>query len=121
VGGCVPTPAQAPLSTPLEIPLFFHVLYCEGCGEGAPDIPNSTLYAQVTLLNEEFAESSTGFSFRLIGISRTMDEDWALWQSYDQPVPRAAQQALSFAPRTVLNVYITERCDAAGTADTKSG
>ena len=86
-----------------------HVI-SKGAGIENGDVPDHIIRAQMSVLNQAFAGStggpSTGFSFTLVGVTRTVNERWhnMLILSREE---RDAKAALRRGGPGTLNIYVT--------------
>jgi hypothetical protein len=91
------------------IATYVHVI-SKGAGFENGDVPDQMIHAQMTVLNNAFAGytggAPTGFSFNLVGITRTVNERWhnMLIQSREE---REAKAALRQGGAQTLNIYLT--------------
>ncbi|KAH9045706.1 metalloprotease [Lactarius pseudohatsudake] len=68
------------------INVFFHVISADVTPQGG-NLPDSTIFAQMDVLNNNFA--STDLKFRLVGIDRTVNADW-----FNNAAPNSPQQTV---------------------------
>ena len=93
----------------ISIPTYVHVIN-KGAGFENGDVPEHMIRAQMSVLNNAFAGytggPATGFSFNLVGITRTTNERWfnMLIQSREE---REAKAALRRGGADALNIYLT--------------
>ena len=93
----------------VSIPTYVHVI-SKGAGFENGDVPDNMIRAQMSVLNNAFAGytggPATGFSFNLIGVTRTVNERWynMLIQSREE---REAKAALRRGGPETLNIYLT--------------
>ena len=92
-----------------SIPTWVHVI-SKGAGLENGDVPEHVIRAQISVLNASFAGrtggAATGFSFNLVGITRTVNERWhnMLILSREE---REAKAALRRGGAATLNIYLT--------------
>lgn len=82
----------------LTIPIAFHVITCNGAG----NVPQSQIDAQVTELNRAFR--GTGFSFVLSSVDRTEDCHW-FKRALSPGTEKDMKQVLAIDVTHTLNVY----------------
>jgi hypothetical protein len=93
----------------IAIPTIVHVI-SKGAGFENGDVPDHMIRAQMSVLNNAFAGytggPATGFSFNLVGVTRTVNERWhnMLIQSREE---REAKAALRQGGANTLNIYLT--------------
>jgi hypothetical protein len=93
----------------IAIPTYVHVI-SKGAGIENGDVPDHLIRAQLSVLNNAFAGytggPSTGFSFNLVSVTRTVNERWhnMLIQSREE---RDAKAALRRGGPGTLNIYLT--------------
>jgi hypothetical protein len=93
----------------ISIPTYVHVI-SKGAGFENGDVPDHMIRAQLSVLNNAFAGytggAPTGFSFTLVGVTRTVNERWhsMLIQSREE---REAKAALRQGGAGTLNIYVT--------------
>ena len=93
----------------IAIPTYVHVISA-GAGFENGDVPENMIRAQMSVLNNAFAGytggPATGFSFNLVGVTRTVNARWhnMLIQSRDE---RDAKAALRRGGPETLNIYVT--------------
>jgi hypothetical protein len=93
----------------IGIPTYVHVI-SKGAGFENGDVPDNMIRAQISVLNNAYAGytggAPTGFSFQLVGITRTVNESWFNMgiQSRDE---RDAKAALRQGGAGTLNIYLT--------------
>jgi hypothetical protein len=96
-------------ATAVAIPTYVHVI-SKGAGFENGDVPDHMIRAQMSVLNDAFAGytggAPTGFSFNLVGVTRTVNERWhnMLIQSREE---REAKAALRQGGADTLNIYLT--------------
>jgi len=73
------------------------------------NVPTARILEGVDRMNEGF--DGTGFSFRLIVVSRTLHESWSLMVDGDTDESIEAMTALAIDPGRVLNLYVSGMCD----------
>ncbi len=107
----IPTISYSP-SLNKSVPVFFHVIISSN---GSGDVSNSQLNNQITILNENFADGQD-VTFYLVGISRTVNDNW---RGIYEPTGNGPRQnetnmknALAVDTDHVLNIYITDVNDA---------
>jgi hypothetical protein len=83
------------------INVYFHVIR-RGTGIANGDIPNSQITAQIDVLNDAYA--ATGWSFRLVGTTRTTNATWYT-MGYDSSAEQQAKNALRQGSADDLNIY----------------
>ena len=96
-------------STNISIPTYVHVI-SKGVGFENGDVPDHMIRAQISVLNDSFAGytggAPTGFSFNLVGITRTVNASW-----HDMPIQsreeREAKAVLRQGGADTLNIYLT--------------
>ena len=93
----------------ISIPTWVHVI-SKGAGFDNGDVPDYMIRAQMAVLADSFAGRTggpaTGFSFNLVGITRTVNAGWhnMLIQSREE---RDAKATLRRGGRDTLNIYLT--------------
>lgn len=93
----------------VAIPTYVHVI-SKGAGFENGDVPDNMIRAQMSVLTNAFAGytggPATGFSFNLVGVTRTVNERWhnMLIQSREE---REAKAALRRGGPETLNIYLT--------------
>ena len=93
----------------ISIPTWVHVI-SKGTGLENGDVPEHVIRAQMSVLSDSFAGrtggAATGFSFNLVGVTRTVNERWhnMLIQSREE---REAKAALRRGGADTLNIYLT--------------
>jgi hypothetical protein len=93
----------------IAIPTYVHVI-SKGAGFENGDVPDHMIRAQMSVLNNAFAGHTggarTGFSFALVGVTRTVNARWhdMLIQSREE---REAKAALRQGDAGTLNIYLT--------------
>ena len=93
----------------VPIPTYVHVI-SKGAGFENGDVPDHMIRAQISVLNDAFAGytggARTGFSFNLVGVTRTVNERWhnMLILSREE---REAKAALRQGGAQTLNIYLT--------------
>ena len=93
----------------VAIPTYVHVI-TKGAGFENGDVPEHMIRAQMSVLNNAFAGytggPATGFSFNLVGVTRTENARWfnMLIQSREE---REAKAALRRGGPETLNIYLT--------------
>jgi hypothetical protein len=92
----------SPLATGGEVLVYFHVIN-NGPSASQGNIPDSQITAQLDVLNAAFAGSS-GFTFRLAGITRTTNASWYAMQP-GSTAETQAKAALRVGGADVLNIY----------------
>jgi hypothetical protein len=85
-----------------EIPVYFHVIQ-PGIIQGL--VPDTRIQEHLRYLNVAFARSKAPFVFRLAGITRTIQEQWAD-NCADRTVELAFKSMLKKGGPETLNVYI---------------
>ena len=93
----------------LEIPIVFHVIYRS---DGTGNLTNQQINDQVAVLNEDFRAlpgtlgapgTDTKVQFRLVDITRTMNDNW--FNEQDDADELEYKSALAWDPNNYLNVY----------------
>ena len=93
----------------ISIATYVHVI-SKGAGFENGDVPDHMIRAQMSVLNNAFAGytggPATGFSFNLVGVTRTVNERWhnMLILSREE---REAKAALRKGGAETLNIYVT--------------
>jgi hypothetical protein len=91
------------------IPTYVHVI-SRGTLPEEGNVPASQVQQQVAVLNKSFAGGyggvDTGFSFRLEGVTRTVNPDWFA-MTYGSRSERLAKAALRRGGANALNIYLT--------------
>ncbi|KAL7268762.1 hypothetical protein RUND412_008600 [Rhizina undulata] len=87
----------------LTVDTYFHVLR-SGTAESQGNIPDDDLYAQLDVLNADYA--SAGISFNLVNITRTTNSNW-----YNDNDETAMKTALRQGSYNTLNVYFLNLSD----------
>ena len=90
---------RAPSSFSVAVPVWFHVITDGALG----DVSNADVQNQMQVLNGAFSANGTGFSFNLVGITRTNNPTWYRLQSGG--AEHAMKQALKTGGDGTLNVY----------------
>lgn len=85
-----------------SIDVHFNVIYKEKRGVTEGNIPQQWITDQMSVLNSAFA--GTGFSFNLIGTTRTKNNGWYA-RCYSTGTETKMKNALAVNPATTLNVY----------------
>jgi hypothetical protein len=85
----------------ITIPVAFHVIYASN---GAGNVPDSQIQAQLDVMNAAYALS--GVSFSLHGIDRTQSDRF-FRLSNEFITERKMKKALAVDPAHVLNIYLT--------------
>jgi hypothetical protein len=83
------------------IDVYFHVIN-KGTGAANGDVSNSQITSQINVLNNAWAPS--GFSFRLVAVTRTTNASWYT-MSPGSPEEAAAKAALRQGTADDLNIY----------------
>jgi hypothetical protein len=92
------------------IPTYVHVI-AAGPTLAEGNVPTSQVQQQVSVLNKSFAGGyggvRTGFSFRLAGVTRTVNPEW-FSMGYGSLAERRAKAALRQGGSNALNVYLAD-------------
>lgn len=99
--------ATGPAATGGVIPVYWHVIR-RGSGVANGDIPDSQIDAQMRVLADAYANS--GFSFQLVGVTRTTDESW-FTMSYGSSAEAQAKAALRQGGADAINIYSVQPGD----------
>ena len=87
-----------------SVPVYFHVVRADGVGNISQDVIDE----QMDVLNAAFAGfyggAATGFSFRLAGVTRTNNAEWAN-AGIGSPAERDMKKALRQGGWNALNLY----------------
>jgi len=94
------TEERIELLGPVEIPVRFHVIH-----GGSTQVEQDAIEAQVQVLNAAF--EAGGIRFRLEGVSRTENADWAQMDPGGAS-EREAKAVLGVEPESNLNVYVVD-------------
>jgi hypothetical protein len=93
----------------IVIPTYVHVI-SKGAGFENGDVPDHMIRAQMSVLNNAFSGytggARTGFSFALVGVTRTVNARWHDMQIQSRE-ERDAKAALRQGSAGTLNVYLT--------------
>ena len=93
----------------VAIPTYVHVI-SKGAGFENGDVPDNMIRAQMSVLNNAFAGytggAATGFSFELVGVTRTVNERWFNMVMLSRE-ERDAKAALRRGGPETLNIYLT--------------
>jgi hypothetical protein len=91
------------------IPTYVHVI-SRGTSPEEGNVPAAQIQQQIAVLNKSFAGgyggADTGFSFRLDGVTRTVNADWFA-MGYGSRAERLAKSALRQGGANALNIYLT--------------
>ena len=90
---------RAPAGFNVTVPVWFHVITDGSAG----NVSNADVQAQIQVLGAAFGANSTGFSFDLVGITRTNNPTWYRLQSGG--AEHAMKQALKTGGDGTLNIY----------------
>ncbi|HYO60397.1 MAG TPA: zinc metalloprotease [Actinomycetota bacterium] len=105
----VPPGHKRPKKFSATIPVYFHVISA-GPTAAEGNVPTSQITAQIAALNKSFGGSyggfKTPFSFRLEGVTRTVNPEW-FQMGYGSKPERDAKAALRQGGANALNVYST--------------
>ncbi|KAI9428544.1 Metalloprotease [Lactarius indigo] len=94
-------PTRAERAT-AEIQVYFHVISADGT-PGGGDLSDDTVFAQMNVLNENFA--GTGLAFNLESIDRTVNPDWFNHAAPDSPQQDEMKGQLYKGGPADLNIY----------------
>jgi hypothetical protein len=101
---------QHPKGFTATIPTWVHVI-AAGPTLAEGNVPTSQVQQQVAVLNKSFAGgydgAKTGFSFRLDGVTRTVNPEWHA-MGYGSQTERRAKTALRRGGPDTLNLYLTD-------------
>jgi hypothetical protein len=93
----------------IAIPTYVHVI-SKGAGLENGDVPDHLIRAQMSVLTDAFAGrtggAATGFSFNLVGITRTVNARWHNMMILSRE-EREAKAALRRGGPETLNIYVT--------------
>ena len=98
--------------TPVDIPVYFHVVREEG--ELLEAVPNDKIIDSMDVLNDAYL--NTGFSFYLAGITRNDNTAWYEAEFNMAGVEMEMKTALKQGGSNVLNVYASEAGGFLGSA-----
>ena len=89
----------------VTIPVYYHVIRD---ANGAGDVPDARIAAQIAVLNESYAGQTGGadspFRFTLAGVTRTNNSTWYT-MGYGSTAEREAKTALRVGGADTLNIY----------------
>jgi Pregnancy-associated plasma protein-A len=96
--------ALQPSTFAATVPTVYHIVET---ADTAGNLTDATIHAQHAVLNADFANSATGFSYELIAITRTVNDDWAV------PFPGSSAEtdmkaALHQGDFDTLNIYVVQ-------------
>jgi Pregnancy-associated plasma protein-A len=98
-----------------NIPVYFHVIYKSQRGQQIGNVPDSWIAAQMQVLNHNYAgrdyngnpvsgAANTGYTFTLVGTSRTNSNKW-FGMVPGSKAETDAKNALTVNPGGTLNIY----------------
>lgn len=93
------------------IPVWVHVI-TRGAGYENGEIPDSMINAQMKVLDESFngrsGGANTGFGFELVGVTRTVNQEWFEQLATNLSVELEAKRALRRGGPETLNIYTVD-------------
>ena len=94
----------------VAVPTWVHVISTDRTQAGG-NVTNAQIAAQIDVLNRSFAGATGGaptvFGFRLAGVTRTVDPDWAT-MAPESPEELEAKTALRRGGPETLNLYVAQ-------------